>query len=308
MIAVRPPIARSAPPRRARSVEILDDDDPRQDAQHAGGSRDEVGGSGHSGGQRAQGSRAAGIRHHDLHASRIGLPRPAERRKRGVQVVGENGVGESAESSGDRGLVPRGDSNVLGNQPADAGRSHDRRRTILLVHRHRQGRGAGGKRIPLALEGVQFVAHGLDGRLKTGDLRLGLLVDDVELLIAGIADRRLGLERDELDACRVAPMLGFGERGLLAHELTLRRGEAGLRDIDLARESRDLEVVARDERALGADLLVQGVERRLGRRRRTGCGSDRDLGHGDIASQPLGFGTSIRDHAVGNRRAIPGGF
>ena len=216
--------------------------------------------------------------------------------------LGEHRVGERAERGGDGGLVAGLHVHVLGEEAADAGeaRGDQIAGSVTLVERAREGLLARGQGVALPLLRVQLLAHGLDGRLLARDVGLRVLVGAGELgsaLLVGLALRLaalpLGLRCGQPGARRV-------ERVLLAEDLAADGRQPGFRGLGAAREPRDLEVVAGDERALGLDLLVERVERLPGRRGRLTRGRPARLRLGDERHQPGRLVTGLL-HLPGRR-------
>ena len=214
-----------------------------------------------------RGPRAAGARRRRRRRSRR-----VRRRRRarvveggdaGVPVVGEHGVGERAERGGDRGLVAGLDLDVLGD--ADRGCRETPTmplRAVLLVERQGEGARAGGEGVALALGGVQLVAQGLDLAPAAACTAASAASTAPASSASSAMPRVVRLERER--ARRARPHGAPRRRRARPSAARARAwvgGPARLRRHRTCPARRPSSRSCwRDEGALRADLLVEGVE------------------------------------------------
>ncbi len=218
-----------------------------------------------------------------------------ECRERGIASVGQYRVSERPECSRDRGLEPWLDRQVLSNEPSNAGKSgsDECARAVLLVNRERERRIACGERISLPLGGVQLLPKGLDLRLHARHERLRAFVHRREFAIAIARDTGVLFDAAELCSGRITSLFGLVERVLLPQRLATCTLDARRRKVDARGKTRKLEFVARNERTLSADLLVERVKRCLGCCRRSGSSPDGFLRLGHSGREPLRLVASL---------------
>ncbi len=296
--------------RGARGFQVVGDRGERQQAQHAGGRIDHRAG-GHDACDAAEvdlGSR--GVGHDDLHPAQVVGGGVGDRVERVAPAVGEHGIGQRAERCRDRGLESGVHPEVFGDQTANTrqARAHQRGGPVLLVERERQGGGAGGEGVALALERVEILAQLLDEPLGLEHVGLRELVRLVEAVLTRVADLGVRLARSELGA-RFLATLGRGVEGvLLPQHFTAHRRQALRGRLRLTVQLADLQIVLGDQRALRRDLLVDRVESGTSAARARLGGLPRGLGLCDSAAQALDLVCGVLHHLRADPWAVVGGL